>query len=180
MRKESIMVARMWMAGLLVAAIATVAAAEKFTITTQSMANDQTVEARILLGDPNVGMVGPWGAWNDADTDHTWGVGLCGQINLSRPIVQLLSDWLKIPETWWGLLDQLDAQAYGGLKLGLYGLGTNEPTPGASPVIGTRIGPLFVEASYDIFEGGRVRSDGETLARNGPVYVIGLQRVFQF
>ena len=146
-------------------------AADQFTVTTQSLANDQTVKARLGFGDPNVGTMGPYGSWTESDDGPMWGVGAFGQVNVSTPIAEGLSWLFKISDNSWAVLKALDGQMYVGAEIGADDL-AGDPQAFGGPYLGARLGPVTVEVQQ--------RGAIESWVHSQPVLFIGLQRVWRF
>jgi hypothetical protein len=146
----------------------------------QLLGNENGVKLRIMAGDVNEGMFGAWGSWDsDIDRERVWGAGLCGQLDISKPVGTVLDTILGTPNEWWDLLDKLGGQLYLGADVGGVDLGGN-PKATAVPCVGVKLGPLIAEIGYEFFDSGRVNAETGVIVKDGLTYYIGIQRVFLF
>jgi hypothetical protein len=148
-------------------------------VTPQVGGNNGMLKSRIGFGDPNEGMVGPWGSWSRTDTDHIWGAGVFGRIDLSGQIAGMIDSAFDTPDSWWKLLADLGARAYLVTDVGAVNL-NGDADATAVPGFGLVLGPLWAEIGYQVFEGGGIKQAGKLLADDGVVYTIGIQKVFRF
>jgi hypothetical protein len=168
-----------WKVVFLMGVVLAMAAVSPADVTPQVLANDEIVKGRLLFGDPNTGGVGPWAGWNEAQSSDLWGGGLCGRLDISEPTAAVLSRIPGVPDTWWELLAALGGRTYLGLEIGAVDV-SHTPQAMSSPGFGIALGPITYEISYEIFEGGRVREGGRTIAESGVKSFFGIQHVFRF
>lgn len=163
-----------------VAIMALCSSVSAFDIVPSIAANDQFVKGWVGFGDPDGGLIGPYVAWNDQDSKNLWGVGIRGQLDVSAPARQALGTIFGVPQVWWDSLDKVGARVYAFNEIGICRM-HGGPEAVASPGLGARLFVLTVEGTYDIFEGGQVRSlAGDPLAESGFQWFIGISRVFRF
>lgn len=137
-------------------------------------ANDDTIKGRVLFGEPNEGMVGFFGEWDDRAPEHLWAAGVSGRMDVSDEVTGVLDRFLGTPSSWWELLDALGAQAYVWADVGPCAL-PEDPQASATIGVGARLGPFLAEAGYRFLEGGGVAlPDGDELV-SGMTYTIGVQ-----
>lgn len=167
------------MVAMLVGLVALCGTANAFDIVPAVSANDQFVKGWIGFGDPNGGLIGPYGTWNDEDPTSLWATGVRGQFDISESARSVLGGIFGIPDTWWQSLDKVGARAYVFNEIGVCDFGT--PDAIASPGIGARLFVLTAEVTYDILDGGTIRApSGDILAESGFQWFIGVSRVFRF
>jgi len=169
-----------WMALLVVALACAGAGAGDFDVTPTMVGNPDIIKGRVGFGDPNEGMIGPYGSWNDGDPYHLWGAGGYAQVDVTKSVTGTIDRILGTPNAWWELLEELGGQVYLVTEVGPASL-SNKPQATAMPGVGIRLGPLIAEFGYDIVEGGAIEDEaGEELAESGPTYFIGISKTFRF
>lgn len=141
--------------------------------------NNQFLKGWVGFGDPNGGLIGPYGKWNDEDSSNLWGVGARGQIDVSNTARNLLGDAFGIPEKWWDALDSVGARVYVANEIGACNL-AGEREADTSVLIGARLLVLHGELGYKLVEGGGVDSPDGWIDKSGFTWFIGIGRTFTF
>jgi hypothetical protein len=150
-----------------------------FDVVPGVIGNDQYIKGWVGLGDPNGGLIGPYGTWNDQVPTNIWAVGVRGQLDVSNVARTAIGTVFGVPEIWWKALDTVGARVYVGDEVGACHLigGSEAQT---TPFIGARLFVLTAEVGYDIFENGRIETADGVLAKSGMTWFVGVSRDFKF
>ena len=170
---------RVWMAWVVMAVLVVLCSTVYGDIAVPVTGNDDTIKGRVMFGDPNEGLVGFYGAWDDRAPEHLWGAGVTARMDISGEVTSLLDRFLGTPTSWWELLDSLGARAYLWADIGPAAL-AEDPQATATPGAGLRLGPFLAEAGYSLLEGGSIPlGDGDEL-ESGMTYWIGVEWSIRF
>jgi hypothetical protein len=146
----------------------------EFDVSPGLSADNDVLEARLLLGDPNAGSVGPWLEWNERARNHIWGVGVAATLDISDSARGILDGLLSPPSAWWELLDALGGRMYLVGKVGVVDM-VDQPTAYGAPGLGIALAPFFFEQSYQLIETG-----GALSLRSGYSWQFGIRKIIRF
>jgi hypothetical protein len=148
-------------------------------ISPQVLSNDQTIKAFVGLGDMATGVVGPVAEWRSHDDADVWSAGIRGQLDLTSATRALLTDVFQVPAGWFEILDKVGARAYVGDEIKAVDM--QRDVQASNYVFGgAALGPLVLEAGYELFEQGRIRAADGVIAESGLQWFAGLRWMFRF
>jgi|GEM_PF-2727942 len=150
-----------------------------FEVVPSIYGNNQFLKVWCGFGNPDGGLIGPYGTWNDQDPKHLWGGGIRGQIDVSEKARDVLGKAFRVPEQWWESLDAVGARVYLAHEVGVSDL-AGSTRADTIPMIGARLFVLNAEWGYKILDGGRIEGPDGILDKSGFKWFIGISRPFRF
>lgn len=148
-------------------------------LTTKGLGNDQELKAWVGYGDPNGGSIGGYLGWHEDCDSLIYSAGLRAEWDVSNEVWEALDKTLDPPDTWRELAAALDARPYVWAEIGPVSIGENAQAY-AGGGIGARVSVFAFELGGQLFEGGQVRLNGQTLDKSGWRTWMGIQRAWKF